>query len=90
MPCPADGSYAVSARMVSGPGFGTVRLALGGGTAGAPVDLYAAQVAPREIALGTFTLKAGQVPLSIGVAGMNPLSKGFDVGIDAIILAKAP
>ena len=90
VPCPADGSYAVSARMVSGPGFGIVRLALGGGTAGAPVDLYAAQVAPREIALGTFTLKAGQVPLSIGVAGMNPLSKGFDVGIDAIILAKAP
>jgi hypothetical protein len=90
MPCPADGTYTVVARMVSGPGFGTVRFALGGRPAGEPADLYAPQVAPREVALGTFDLKAGAVPLSVTSTGTNPQSKGFDVGIDALLLSKTP
>jgi hypothetical protein len=90
VPCPADGTYTVVARMVSGPGFGTVRFALGGRPAGEPADLYASQVTPREVALGTFDLKAGPVPLSITSTGINPQSKGFDVGIDALLLSKTP
>jgi hypothetical protein len=90
VPCAADGQYQVVARMVSGPGFGVVRFSVGGKPAGEPVDLYAPQVAPREVPLGTVDLKAGPVPFSITATGMNPQSKGFDVGIDAFILSKSP
>jgi hypothetical protein len=90
VPCPADGTYRVVARMVSGPGFGSVGFTVGGRPAGDPCDLYSPQVAPREAPLGTFDLKAGQVPVSITSTGHNPLSKGFDVGVDAFILSRAP
>ena len=60
-----------------------------GKPAGDPVDLFATKMAPREVSLGTFTLKAGTTPLVVRVTGKNPLSKGIAVGIDAFIL-KSP
>ena len=90
LPVPADGRYSVVARMVSGPGFGIAQASLAGVPAGAPVDLYAPLMTPREVVIGTADLKAGHAPVMFSVTGKNPLSKGFDVGIDAFIVKAAP
>jgi hypothetical protein len=90
LPCAADGTYELIARMVSGPGFGVVQFSLGGKALGAPADLYSRQPAPRDIPLGRVDLKAGTVPLSLTATSKNAESKGFDVGIDAFMLAKSP
>jgi hypothetical protein len=86
LPCPAGGKYTVVARMARGPGSGIVTVSVGGQPAGAPVDLYGAEMSPQEISLGEASLIAGQVPVAFDVTGKNPLSKGYDVGIDAFIL----
>jgi hypothetical protein len=75
--------------MAAGPGFGSVQASVDGQPASASVDLYAAQMTPREISLGTVALKAGPVPVAFVVTGKNPDSKGLDIGIDAFILKPA-
>jgi hypothetical protein len=89
LPCPADGKYEVVARMAAGPGFGSVQASIAGQPASAPVDLYAPLMTPREISLGTVSLKAGPVPVAFVVTGKNPDSKGLDIGIDAFVLKPA-
>jgi hypothetical protein len=90
LPSPAEGKYNVVARLATGPGFGTVQPAVDGQAAGAPVDLYAAQMTPLELPLGEFHLREGSNLISFAVTGKNTLSKGYDVGIDAFILKAVP
>lgn len=89
LPCAAGGEYEVVARMVCGPTLGTAQFIVDGKPVGVPVDLFAPAMTPKEVSLGTLTLKPGANPLVVRAAGKNPLSKGQAVGIDAFIL-KAP
>jgi hypothetical protein len=89
LPAPAAGRYAIMARMVSGPGFAQVSLAAGGNPAGAPVDLYAADVKPVEVPLGVVELRAGDNPLTVTVTGRDPRAVTYRVGIDAFTLTPA-
>ena len=90
LPSPAAGSYDLTARVAAGPGFGVVQFELGGAPLGAPVDLYAPRMTPRQVSLGTVTLSPGSNPLTVRVTGKNSLSTGFNVGIDAFLLAAHP
>ena len=83
LPCKADGTYHLVARMVSDSDSATVQFVLDGKPVGPPVDLYAPSAVPKEVSLGTLPLKAGMVPLTIRVIGRNPSSTGLAVGIDA-------
>jgi len=89
VPVPAGATGHLVARMVAGPGFGIVRFAVGSGALGEAVDLYAAQLTPREIDLGPVPA-SGTVPVIIQLAGKNPLARRSDAGIDAFILKPAP
>jgi len=86
LPCAAGGEFEVVARMVCGPNLGTAQFVFAGELAGQPIDLFAPEMTPKEISLGTLTLKPGPNPLVVRVTGKNPLSKGLAVGIDAFIL----
>jgi hypothetical protein len=86
LPCPAGGEFEIVARMVTGPGLGTAQFLIEGKPAGDPIDLFAPKMAPREVSLGTFTLRPGANPIVVKVTGKNPLSKGIEVAIDAFML----
>jgi hypothetical protein len=86
VPCRADGAYHLVARMVCGPEAGTFQFMLDGKAVGGPVDLYSPALAPREVSVGTFDLKAGAVPVSLRITGRNPASTGYVIGIDAFLL----
>ncbi|HEY1763367.1 MAG TPA: glycoside hydrolase family 172 protein [Opitutaceae bacterium] len=83
VPCHADGDYHLIARMVSGPDSATVQFVLGGKPVGDPVDLYAPTAVPKDVSLGSLSLKAGDVPIAIRVTGRNHASSGLVVGVDA-------
>jgi len=87
VPSKADGRFQVTARMVTGPGFGVVQFSLGGAPLGGPVDLYSPAMSPREVPLGAADLKAGPNPVTARVTDKNPLSGNLTVGIDAFMLA---
>ncbi len=86
VPCHADGTYHLVARMVCGPDAGSFQFMLDGKAVGGPVDLYSPALAPREVSLGTFDLKAGPFPVSLRITGRNPASTGSTIGIDAFLL----
>ncbi len=85
IPCATDGMFHLVARMVTGPDEGTAQFILDGRPVGAPVDLYSPKMTPREVSLGTLTLKAGTIPLILKIEGKNPATTGLVVGIDAFI-----
>jgi hypothetical protein len=85
VPCRAEGTYHLVARMVSGPDAGTFQFLLDGKPVGGPTDLYAPTAVPKEVSIGTFALKAGPVPLSLRITGRNPASTGYVIGIDAFL-----
>jgi hypothetical protein len=87
LPSKSAGRFALAARMVSGPGFGTVQFSVGGAPLGSPVDCYASEPAPRQVALGTAELKAGDNELTVALTGRDPKSSGTRVGIDAFTLS---
>ncbi len=86
VPCHADGTYHLVARMVCGPDAGSFQFMLDGKAVGGPVDLYSPALAPREVSIGTFDLKAGPFPVSLRITGRNPASTGSTIGIDAFLL----
>jgi hypothetical protein len=87
LPSKSAGRFALAARMVSAPGFGTVQFSLGGAPLGSPVDCYAPQPTPREVALGTAELRAGDNELTVSLTGKDTASSGYRVGIDAFTLS---
>jgi hypothetical protein len=87
---PAAGRYVVTACFTKAADYAIVRLALNGQPLGSPFDGYGQGVtlsAPVE--LGAADLKAGGNELVLEVTGKNPLSSGFYVGLDRIVLAPA-
>jgi hypothetical protein len=89
IPCTAGGQFEVVARMVCGPTLGTAQFIFDGNPVGDPMDLFAPEMTPKEVSLGTIALKPGANPLVVRATGKNPISRGLAVGIDAFIL-KAP
>jgi hypothetical protein len=89
LPSTLGGQFEVIVRLVSGPDLGIVQFALDGKPVGDPIDLFAPKWEPKEVSIGTVTLKAGANPLVVRAMGKNPQSKRLGVGIDAFIL-KAP
>jgi hypothetical protein len=80
----------VTACFTKAADYAIVRLALNGQPLGSPFDGYGQGVtlsAPVE--LGAADLKAGGNELVLEVTGKNPLSSGFYVGLDRIVLAPA-
>jgi hypothetical protein len=90
LPSPADGRFEVVARVATSPGFGIVQFSVGGVPLGGPVDLYAASMTPREVALGTASLRAGDNPVTLRVTGKDERASGYHVGIDAFLLRPSP
>ncbi|MGO9994711.1 MAG: glycoside hydrolase family 172 protein [Steroidobacteraceae bacterium] len=86
LPSPEGGQFEVIARMVSGPDLGIFQFVLEGNPIGPAIDLYASKSEPKEVSIGTVTLKAGANPLVVRAMGKNPQSKDVSVGIDAFIL----
>jgi Protein of unknown function (DUF2961) len=89
LPSTLGGQFEVIVRLVSGPDLGIVQFALDGKPVGDPIDLSAPKWEPKEVSIGTVTLKAGANPLVVRAMGKNPQSQRLGVGIDAFIL-KAP
>jgi len=86
IPVASEGLFHLVARMVTGPDEGTVQLILAGKPVGGPLDLYSPKTAPKEVSLGTLTLKSGTLPLVLKLVGKNTASSARVVGIDAFIL----
>jgi hypothetical protein len=86
VPVSASGVYDVLARVATSPSFGVVQFGLGGNPLGGPVDLYAAVMAPKDVALGRTALVAGNNPIAVKIISKNPSALGYNVGIDAFIL----
>lgn len=80
----------VKARMVTGPDFGIVRVAVGNGPYGPPIDLYAPLVTPREESIGASAGQPGGETVSVELVGRNPLSTSTRVGIDAFLPPASP
>jgi hypothetical protein len=89
LPSTLGGQFEVIVRLVSGPDLGIVQFALDGKPVGDPIDLFAPKWEPKEVSIGTVTLKAGANRLVVRAMGKNPQSQRLGVGIDAFIL-KAP
>jgi hypothetical protein len=64
-------------------------VAVGGGAFGAPVNLYAPRMTPREVDLGPAPA-GGTVPVIFQMDGKDPQSRGYQAGIDAFVLKPAP
>ncbi len=79
----------VSARMVTGPDFGTVRLRAGDQPPGPAIDLYTADMGVREIPLGRVSPQDGKVRVVVEFTAKNPSAKGALVGIDAFVVKPA-
>lgn len=86
VPVAAGGVREVVARVVTGPAYGVVQFSHGGGPLGAPVDLYAPKVAPKEVSLGRVALASGPNRIGVKVLGKDIQSIGYNVGIDAFLL----
>ncbi len=92
LPVKSAGSYALSAAFTKAGDYGTVQITLDGKPLGKAIDLYEpapAVVHTGEVPLGTSTLNAGLHTLSIILAGKNPKSTNYLVGIDWFKLSPA-
>ncbi|MDG3007900.1 glycoside hydrolase family 172 protein [Paludisphaera mucosa] len=91
LPVEKAGSYALWGGFTKASDYGTVQFALDGAPLGKPIDLYATSVVHSgEVPLGVADLEAGPHVLSISIAGKNPRSSSYLVGMDWIKLVPAP
>ena len=92
LPVKLAGTYALSAAFTKAGDYGTVQLALDGKPLGKAIDLFEplpAVVHTGDVPLGAAALDAGLHTLSITVAGKNPRSTNYLVGIDWFKLSPA-
>ncbi|APW61977.1 glycoside hydrolase family 172 protein [Paludisphaera borealis] len=83
-----DGTYALWGGFTKAPDYAMVQLALDGKDLGRPIDLYAPGVVHSgAAALGVLSLEAGTHVLSLTIAGKNPKSTSYLVGLDWLKLA---
>ena len=72
LPVEKAGKYQVIVRPTKGPGYGIFQFGVDGQNLGAPVDLYAKDLAPGDpIAVGAIDLTAGTHALNITPTGKN-------------------
>lgn len=90
LPSTTGGQFQVIARVVSGPDLGIIQFVQDGKRVGEPIDLWAPKWEPKEVSIGTVTLKAGANPLTVRVVGKSPQSQELGVGLDAFILKRVP
>ncbi|MDR3621256.1 MAG: DUF2961 domain-containing protein [Paludisphaera borealis] len=83
-----DGTYALWGGFTKAPDYAMVQLALDGKDLGRPIDLYAPGVVHSgAAALGVLSLETGTHVLSLTIAGKNPKSTSYLVGLDWLKLA---
>ena len=79
--------YTLYAYFTKARDYGIVQAKLDGKPVGQPFDGYCRDVARSDrIELGIVELAAGKHELTFEVTGKNPESKGYLVGVDAILL----
>jgi hypothetical protein len=85
------GKYNVMVRLTKAPDYGIVQFSVNGQKSGDPIDLFnpGGVTIGDPTSLGTFDLTAGQNKLGVQVAGKNPSSPRYLVGLDYIKLVPA-
>ncbi len=84
-----EGEYEIVAYFTKAPDYGSIRLTLNDAPLGQEINLYDENVvATGAVSLGKVRLKSGENLLKIIVTGKDSRSRGFLVGIDAIVLKK--
>ena len=95
LPVEKAGKYQVIVRPTKGPGYGTFQFGVDGQNLGAPVDLYAKDIAPGDpMPLGIVDLTAGTHVLNITPTGKNAAVGGDQpmatFALDYVKLVPAP
>ena len=86
---PETGTYDLSDVMTKAPDYGIVGLAVDGTALGQPFDGYnASGVMVAPVDFGSVQLTAGAHQLTFTLAGKNPASANYLVGIDYFVLTK--
>ncbi len=90
LPIAEAGTYHLKAKATGGDSSGIIRLLVDGDPQGDPADLYAPALrSPLDLDWGTVTfLKAGKAILRLRVEGKNPGSRGCQLEIDSLQLAR--
>lgn len=89
LPAPAAGDYELVGHFTRAKDYAIIQVLSGGMQVGAPVNLYDPDVKPTgAISLGRIKLAAGLNPIQIRIAGKDPRSSGYFVGIDAFVLKR--
>ena len=93
---PTAGQYVIGARITRSADYGTFELSLSGQTIGEACDCFAKKtrgkgaLITQTVSLGPCSLTQGPNEIELEVVGKNPASKGYALGIDAIILWPQP
>lgn len=88
---PEAGRYVILVRYTTSWDYAIVRASLNGQPLGEPVDLYTKTVELTEpLTLGAVDLPAGHHTLRFEAIDKNPESKGYLMGIDYIVVKRAP
>jgi hypothetical protein len=91
VPVAAAGRYRVRAAFCRNVDYGTFQCALGGQPLGAPVDCYSKTIGSSgPLELGTVELPAGNAELRFTITGKNASATAYMVGLDYLLLEKAP
>ena len=89
---PQAGQYVIAARITRSAACGTFQLSVLGQAVGQPCDCFATQARAKAARHGDIvrfapcSLSQGKNEVELKVVGKHPESKGYAVGIDAIIL----
>ena len=87
LPAPAAGEYEVIAHLTKAKDYGNVQVMLDTTPIGSVINLYDPEVRPTgPISLGRVRLRAGPNVIRINIAGKDPRSMGYLVGVDAFVL----
>lgn len=86
---PAAGTYDLSTVYRTANVRGIAQTSVDGGKVGSPYDLYANSSAYTSVTAGTITVaEPGPITVRYTVAGKNPASGGYGLGVDVITLSE--
>jgi hypothetical protein len=91
VPVAAAGRYRVRAAFCRNVDYGVFQCTLGGQPLGAPIDCYSPVIGSSgPLDLGTVELPAGNAELRLAITGKNARATACMVGLDYLLLEKAP
>jgi hypothetical protein len=91
LPVAAAGRYRLAVWLTKAVDYGQVQVSIDGQTVGGPVDGFNDGVIPTgRLDVGEVELAEGAHRLTFTVVGKNPRSTGYMVGVDAVVLERAP